>query len=243
MKKLAFALFIALTAQAAAAKVIVRVITFDRNIGRYTTPETAWRAVEPSAHGWPVNLGALLDEVEARAGDGATVGIHDVARTFLVPGMTQTLLDTDVRLLSLTGDTAEMRVHSVDVRVPVNGIAVVGSDRHLVAVHVMDHMESAGVVDPLRIQKDVITPPKAVSTVNPVYPEEARRERVHGIVILQCSIDAAGNVEWVHVLKGLPNGLTESALDAVRQWHFEPATKDGKPVPVLFNLTTNFKLN
>ena len=45
------------------------------------------------------------------------------------------------------------------------------------------------------------------------------------------------------VLKELPAGLSDSALDAVRQWTFQPATLHGEPVEVIFNLTVNFKLD
>jgi TonB family protein len=46
----------------------------------------------------------------------------------------------------------------------------------------------------------------------------------------------------VRVLKTLPMGLTESAMDAVRQWRFRPATLDGRPVSVYFTLTVKFEL-
>ena len=45
------------------------------------------------------------------------------------------------------------------------------------------------------------------------------------------------------MLKGLSHGLDQAAVDAIRQWTFEPATIDGKPVPVIFNLTIRFKLD
>ena|SRR5207244_3516449 len=94
---------------------------------------------------------------------------------------------------------------------------------------------------PLHVGGDVKAP--VVSTrVEPRYPEEARRARISGIVILQAFIDKTGAVRDVHVLKPLPNGLSEAAADAVREWRFQPATRKGQPVGVLFNLTVNFKL-
>ena len=44
------------------------------------------------------------------------------------------------------------------------------------------------------------------------------------------------------MLKGLPMGLEESAVDAIKTWRFKPATLNGKPVMVYYNLTVNFKL-
>ena len=46
----------------------------------------------------------------------------------------------------------------------------------------------------------------------------------------------------VRVLKSLPMGLTEAAIDAVKQWRFKPATLDNRPVSVYFTLTVNFQL-
>ncbi len=61
-------------------------------------------------------------------------------------------------------------------------------------------------------------------------------------MIVQAIIDKQGNVTNVKVLKGLPMGLEEAAVDAIKQWRFRPATLNGKPVTVYYNLTVNFKL-
>lgn len=84
--------------------------------------------------------------------------------------------------------------------------------------------------------------PVVITRVEPIYPDDARRARVTGIVILEAIIDEEGNVANARVLKPLPFGLDQAALDAVRQWRFRPGTLDGKPVKVLFNLTINFRL-
>lgn len=87
-----------------------------------------------------------------------------------------------------------------------------------------------------------IQAPVVVSRVEPTYPDDYRRAGVNGIVILEAAISDTGNVENVGVLKSVGPGLDMAAVEAVREWKFRPATKDGKPVPVLFNLTINFKL-
>ncbi|HEV7427829.1 MAG TPA: energy transducer TonB [Thermoanaerobaculia bacterium] len=94
---------------------------------------------------------------------------------------------------------------------------------------------------PYRVGGDVKAP-VAIVHVDPVYPEEARQERVRGIVILQTVIDHTGAVRDVKVLKPLPHGLSEAAVDAVKQWVFKPATMNGEAVDVIFNLTVNFQL-
>ncbi len=87
-----------------------------------------------------------------------------------------------------------------------------------------------------------VTPPVKIYTPQPQYTEEARRARIQGVVILQTIIDCRGDVTEVTVLKGLPMGLTESAVAAVSQWRFEPARVDGRPISVYYNLTVNFRL-
>jgi protein TonB len=95
---------------------------------------------------------------------------------------------------------------------------------------------------PLRVGGDV-KPPVLTYKVEPIYTEEARGARISGIVILEAVIDRNGFVKDVTVLKPLPAGLSEAAVDAVKQWTFKPATFKGEPVDVIFNLTVNFRLD
>jgi protein TonB len=84
--------------------------------------------------------------------------------------------------------------------------------------------------------------PRALRRVEPRYTEAARRIRYEGAVILSLLIDTEGQVADVTVLRGLPFGLTESAIDAARQWRFEPSTFKGNRVSVRFVLTIRFKI-
>jgi protein TonB len=62
------------------------------------------------------------------------------------------------------------------------------------------------------------------------------------VVLLEAVIDVDGSVVNVRVLKGLPQGLTESAAETAKIWKFEPATRNGQPVAVYLNLTVRFSL-
>ncbi len=88
-----------------------------------------------------------------------------------------------------------------------------------------------------------ITAPRRIVTVEPIYPEAARRARIEGAVILSLIIGQSGTVESIEVLRGLPLGLTEAAVEAARQWVFEPSTYRGRPTAVQYNLTVRFTLN
>lgn len=88
-----------------------------------------------------------------------------------------------------------------------------------------------------------IARPVLRTRVDPLYPETARRARQGGVVILKTVIDESGRVTQIQVVKGLGFGLQQAAIDAVSKWRFEPATMNGRPVKVFFNLTVNFSLN
>ena len=94
---------------------------------------------------------------------------------------------------------------------------------------------------PVWVRGDVQRPEK-IDEVMPVYTEIARKARIQGHVVLQTVIDKHGNVEDIKVLKGLPMGLTAAAVDAVSRWRYRPATLNGMPVAVYFNLTVQFAL-
>lgn len=99
-----------------------------------------------------------------------------------------------------------------------------------------------GTGDAVRVGGNVKAP-VPIYRVEPGYTEAARRGRIEGVVILEAIIDADGHVHDVRVLKALPEGLDDEAIAAVRQWKFRPGTRDGQPVPVIFTLTINFRLD
>jgi TonB family protein len=84
--------------------------------------------------------------------------------------------------------------------------------------------------------------PERIFSPDPVYPEEARLAHIQGVVILQTIIDTLGKVTDIRVLKGLPSGLSEAAVEAVSKWKFNPATLDGKPVAVYYMVTITFSV-
>ncbi len=99
-------------------------------------------------------------------------------------------------------------------------------------------MEPSG---PIRVGGDVKAPVK-ITHPSPQYTEIARKARIQGVVIVEAIIDKQGNVTNVKILKGLPMGLDQATVDAVKKWKFKPATLNGKPVAVIYNLTVNFQL-
>lgn len=74
------------------------------------------------------------------------------------------------------------------------------------------------------------------------YTEEARQNRVQGAVVLSAVFTADGRITSIKVVRGLPDGLTEKAIEAAQRIKFNPAMKNGAPVSVRMNMEFNFAL-
>ncbi len=78
-----------------------------------------------------------------------------------------------------------------------------------------------------------------VRTVPAVYPPEARERRIVGTVVLKVLVNKEGNVVKATVVSG-PPVFSASALDAVKEWKFKPATLQGQPVETMTQIRLNF---
>ncbi len=101
--------------------------------------------------------------------------------------------------------------------------------------------------------KPLITPPERVKVssgvttgllikkVNPVYPEDAREERIQGTVMLRAEISKDGEITDLELVDG-PIELAGSAVAAVRQWKYKPYLLMGQPVAVDTQIQVNYQL-
>ena len=83
---------------------------------------------------------------------------------------------------------------------------------------------------------------RITSRPEPLYTEDARKFQVTGTVRTRVVLAASGEVEHVEVVKGLPHGLTLSAVEAARKIQFEAARKDGRPVAQFAIIEYNFNV-
>jgi TonB family protein len=76
------------------------------------------------------------------------------------------------------------------------------------------------------------TSPEAVTTVEPqVVPTAGRKRSFARLpIVVDCDVDAEGNVIGAHVREPLPAGLDQATIDAIRRWKFKPGTLNGRPV-------------
>lgn len=84
--------------------------------------------------------------------------------------------------------------------------------------------------------------PRPIEMPEPDYTEQARAAKLQGVCILSLIVDADGTTRDIHVARSLGMGLDEKAIDAVRHWTFQPATRDGMKVPVQISVQVTFKL-
>ncbi len=100
---------------------------------------------------------------------------------------------------------------------------------------------------------DGVSPPKLVYAPDPEYTDKARRKKMNGSVVVSLTVDVAGKPQNVHVSRSLGEGLSkklrpialgldESALKSVKEYRFEPAEFQGKPVPVDISVEVTYRI-
>jgi len=112
------------------------------------------------------------------------------------------------------------------------------------------HLPEAVNREPVMVAAAPVKPPRItvlrmatpIHKVDPVYPVLARQARISGTVELLGVLGTDGRIHELKVLRGHPL-LVNAALDAVRQWIFEPTMLNGQAVEVAAPITVNFILN
>jgi protein TonB len=89
---------------------------------------------------------------------------------------------------------------------------------------------------------EVDAKPEVLTQVPPIYTDDAAKQNVRDVVILQVLVDASGRPQTIRLLRGSQKAplLNGAAAAAVRQWTFSPARKAGQPVACWFNVGVPF---
>jgi TonB family protein len=96
--------------------------------------------------------------------------------------------------------------------------------------------------DPVYEPGGDITRPKLVHSVEPAFSTKSNEAFIEGTVTVSAVVSTHGNLTDMQVVKGLSAAQNRSALDALKEWRFEPGTKDGKPVNVRIKIQVDFHL-
>lgn len=87
-----------------------------------------------------------------------------------------------------------------------------------------------------------VSPPQLTYSIDPVYVEAARIAKIQGKSVLWIVVGSDGSVRSVRIQRPVGFGLDDNAVAAVKQWHFQPSTKDGQPVSVEVMIDVTFRL-
>jgi TonB family protein len=83
---------------------------------------------------------------------------------------------------------------------------------------------------------------KIIHLVKPVYPKDAKKDRIQGTILLHAIVAKDGSVQDLQYISG-PRELMRAAMDAVRQWRYAPTLLVGQPVEVDTTISVVFTLN
>ena len=92
------------------------------------------------------------------------------------------------------------------------------------------------------VGKDGASIPRPTYTPEPEFSEQARHAKYQGTVVLNIVIDKAGKISRIRLERALGMGLDENAMEEVKRWRFNPATRNGQPVVVEMNIEVSFNL-
>ena len=130
----------------------------------------------------------------------------------------------------------EMRAFDEHLRLNISSLADNGA-----AIEISSRTASTGAPSRIRVGGNV-QQVKLVQQPRPVYPPDAKAQRIQGTVRLAAVINRDGTMQSVELLSGEPV-LAQAAMDAVKQWVYEPTLLNGQPVEVATEIQVNFTLS
>ena len=87
-----------------------------------------------------------------------------------------------------------------------------------------------------------VKPPLLIHSVDAEFSKKAKDAKFQGVAVVSCIVDTDGLPRQVHIVRRLGMGLDEKAIEAVRQYRFQPSTLHGNPVAVAITIEVNFRL-
>lgn len=131
------------------------------------------------------------------------------------------------------------KVAEADVAPPI--VTAPSDDKALASIAAMSPASVAKpVASTLKVSQGV-SQGLLVKRVQPIYPSQALQMRLEGTVLLEANIAKDGKISSVKVLKG-ESTLAKAAVDAVKQWKYNPYLLNGEPVEIQTQINITFKL-
>ena len=96
--------------------------------------------------------------------------------------------------------------------------------------------------EPVRLDENSKGAVKIIKKIAPAYPADAKEKHITGKVVLDVTVNEQGKVSATKTKESAHASLEKAAIDAVKQWEFDPLKLDGKPVAFVTTITLNFAL-
>ena len=186
----------------------------------------------------PTSVGRTIKSINV-------MGLSDQARANLLSQLPVHEGDTlSVESLLNAGLVARAFDEHLSISTPsAGGNEVMLEIRALGGVSTPAAITDASATPPSRIRVGgAVQQPKLVTQVRPMYPPEAKQGHIQGVVKLNAIIAKDGTIQSLEVISGEPV-LVQSALDAVRQWVYQPTLLNGQPVEVQTEIDVNYTLS
>jgi TonB family protein len=173
-------------------------------------------------------LDVLIKSVDTRSGE-STQQMTKISRG-----------EPDTALFEIPSDYT---VEEITLKLPVLG--GIGSDEAATANLLRENMRNPteGLADrSAQYPMSASLKPTILYKVKASYTEEARQNRIEGVVVLNVVFAFDGTINSIRVVRGLPDGLTEKAIEAAKKTRFQPAVNNGVTVSVRGDLEFTFEL-
>jgi TonB family protein len=134
------------------------------------------------------------------------------------------------------------KILGTEITLPQENTAVFGFEDSMAKIYFLSffrekNQESTGDT-PMDVSHQRV--PELIKRVDPVYPAEAVSKEIEGTVIMEVVVDTKGNVSGVKVTGGAHKILNDAAVQAVKQWKYQPYLVNGKAKPVKFTVVLDF---
>lgn len=246
-----FLLLIALTSLAVSQAVPVRVRT-DENVMAGRLLRRVSPIYPPLARQARIQGTVILKVIITKSGDVANIQLVS-GHPMLAPAAIEAVKQWKYDPYLLNGDPIEVETKlavnfTLSDKPPATGStppdsAKAGDSGGAFSGIISPHQEQpAPPVVPQRVRvSSGVAQGLLVSKVNPIYPQEAKDQRIQGVVTLQVIVDKEGNVADIKVISAHPL-LAPPAIEAVKQWKYRPYLLNGNPIEVDTQVQVNFTL-
>jgi TonB family protein len=246
MRRLAMCLFLFCLVSSVAAQVVPQRVRVSEGVAQGLLLNKVDPVYPPLAKQARIQGTVILQVVISKSGDIENVQLFS-GHPLLAPAAIDAVKQWKYKPYLLNGEPIE-----VETRVKVNftlaGEGVVGDhpgglpsdERGGIVPSNPGSAEHGAIPRRVRVSSGVSSG-LAIAKVPPEYPPEAKEQRIQGVVVMSVTIDKEGNVASIQLISGHPL-LAPAAIDAVKQWKYQPYLLNGSPVEVETQVQVNFTL-